>query len=212
MPQYSLSAGGHEEAKSQETSTKICRWHRPGKCVCICVCVYACVYVYVCVSVSVFVCVSACLCVCVSLCLCVCACVCVCVCVCLCVCVYMYVCIHHCVFPACIRTVSLYYLTAHIDTASAQFTDRESAQLKRMDNDSKHVLQKLWGSADKAIMVLATPIVNTYCFSDHESDEHRRFRMDPYNYRIMMVNDAFSTIVGRCGAEGKNMKVWGGYD
>jgi len=166
----------------------------------MCMCVFLCLCLCACLLVHVSVC----------LCLCVCACVCVCVYVCLCVCVYMYVCIHHCVFPACIRTVSLYYLTAHTDTASAQFTDRESAQLKRMDNDSKHVLQKLWGSADKAIMLLATPIVNTYCFSDHESDEHRRFRMDPYNYRITMVNDAFSTIVGRCGAEGKNMKVWSG--
>ena len=78
-----------------------------------------------------------------------------------------------------------------------QFNSRELQKLSRMSKDSLYKLQTFWGSTTRAVMLLQTPLTDDPgTFSPHEDDDMKRFRMDPRNYKIVLVNDAFTRITG----------------
>jgi len=99
-----------------------------------------------------------------------------------------------CSAPLAARAITSVFLCRRVE----QFNREELHKLSKMARDSLTRLQAVWGSKDKAVMVLETPHVNhPAVFSANEDDNMKRIRMDPHNYIVVLVNDAFASITGK---------------
>lgn len=75
---------------------------------------------------------------------------------------------------------------------SRQFTHYEMRLFKAMDELCRRKLQLLWDARDTAVVVLSSP-VDRQDFTVQESDERKRFRTDPNNYKVRHVATSGST-------------------